>query len=163
MFVWIVNWPLYEYDEENKKYAAAHHPFTSPTKECEKTFDTDKANARARSYDIVLNGYEVGGGSIRICDAQVQKRMFDSLGLTEEETKNKFGFLLEAFKYGVPMHGGLAIGLDRLLMLMTNSNSIKDVIAFPKNSAGNDLMLEGPAKVENEDLQELYLSLVDKE
>ena len=162
-FVWIVNWPLFEYDEETNTYASAHHPFTSPTKECEATFDKDQANARARSYDIVLNGYEVGGGSIRICDAQIQNRMFQALGLSEKQIKDKFGFIIEAFRYGVPLHGGLAIGLDRLLMLMTNSNSIKDVIAFPKNSAGNDLMLEGPAKVENEDLQELYLSLVDKE
>lgn len=158
-FVWIVNWPLFEYDEQEQRYVAAHHPFTSPTKASIDNFDIDKANAKARSYDIVLNGYEIGGGSIRINDPSIQNRMFKALNLSEQEIKNKFGYILEAFEYGVPIHGGIALGLDRILMLLTNSSSIKDVIAFPKNSAGNDLMMEAPNKVSNDDLNELHLLL----
>lgn len=158
-FLWVVDWPLYEYDEENKRYVAAHHPFTSPSIESLKDFDTNQAQAKARSYDIVLNGYEIGGGSIRIHDRETQMRMFKSLNLSEQEINNKFGFLLSAFSYGVPIHGGLAIGLDRLLMLLTNSNSIKDVIAFPKNSTGNDLMLESPSCLDECELNELNLKL----
>ena len=161
-FVWIVNWPLYEYDKENDKYVAAHHPFTSPSIDCLDNFDKDKINAKARSYDIVLNGFEVGGGSIRISDKEIQTRMFNSLSLSEKEINDKFGFLLEAFKYGVPIHGGIALGLDRLLMLLTNSNSIKDVIAFPKNSSGSDTMLEAPAKIEQEELAELDLMFLEE-
>jgi aspartyl-tRNA synthetase len=109
-------------------------------------FDTDKKNASARAYDIVLNGFEIGGGSIRITNPEIQNRMFKAIGLNDEEIKTKFGFLLNAFKYGVPQHGGIALGLDRLVMLLTNSKSIRDVIAFPKNSNGIDLMLDAPSK-----------------
>lgn len=158
-FLWVVDWPLYEYSEEDKRYVAAHHPFTSPTNECIDTFDKNQKDAKARSYDIVLNGYEIGGGSIRIHDRDIQTRMFKSLNLSDQDIKNKFGFLLEAFNYGVPIHGGLAIGIDRLLMIMTNSESIKDVIAFPKNSSGNDLMLESPSNLDNKDLDELHIAL----
>lgn len=146
-FVWIVDWPLFEYDEELKQYKAAHHPFTSPTTYSLKDFDTNQNKADARAYDIVLNGFEIGGGSIRITDSEIQNRMFKAIGLKDDEIKTKFGFLLNAFKYGVPPHGGIAIGLDRLVMLLTNSKSIRDVIAFPKNSHGIDLMLDAPSKI----------------
>ncbi|MGL4951031.1 MAG: amino acid--tRNA ligase-related protein, partial [Mycoplasma sp.] len=158
-FVWIVNWPLYEYDEETNKYSSAHHPFTSPTTECLNDFHINQADARARSYDIVLNGYEIGGGSIRITNQEIQNTMFKSLGLNEEEIANKFGFLLKAFKYGVPPHGGIALGLDRLMMIMLGTSNIKDVICFPKNSSGFDIMIEAPSKVTNDDLQELNLEI----
>lgn len=156
-FVWIINWPLYEYNKETKQFVAAHHPFTSPSIDCLSNFDKDKACARARSYDIVLNGYEVGGGSIRINDADVQNRLFKSIGMNEQQITKKFGFLLKAFKYGVPIHGGIALGLDRLIMLLTHTNNIKDVICFPKNSTGNDLMLESPSILEEDELLDLNL------
>lgn len=158
--VWIVNWPLYEYDKTNNRYAAAHHPFTSPAKESMQDFDTNKAQARARSYDIVINGYEVGGGSIRIIDPKIQQRMFKSLGLTETEIQQKFGFLITAFKYGAPIHGGIALGIERLLIIMLKINNIRDVICFPKNSSGQDLMLESPSLVSEQDLVELNLKYI---
>lgn len=161
-FTWVINWPLFEYDEETGKYAAAHHPFTSPAKKSLKDFDVNKAKARARAYDIVLNGYEIGGGSIRITNTEVQKRMFKAIGLTDEQAKAKFGYLLNAFEYGVPPHGGIAIGLDRLLMILTKADTIRDVIAFPKNSHGIDLMLDAPSSASAEGLDELFLQVVDK-
>jgi len=161
-FTWVVNWPLFEFDEETGKWAAAHHPFTSPSKESLATFDTDKAHARARAYDIVLNGYEVGGGSIRITNTEVQKRMFKAIGLTDEQARAKFGYLLDAFEYGVPPHGGIALGLDRLLMILTKGETIRDVIAFPKNSHGVDLMLDAPSAASAEGLDDLYLQVVKK-
>ncbi len=161
-FLWVVDWPLFEYDEEGQRYVSAHHPFTSPTNDCLKDFDTNQKDAMARAYDIVLNGYELGGGSIRIHNHDIQMRMFKALKLGEEEINTKFGFLLDAFKYGVPIHGGLAIGVDRLMMLLTNSPSIKDVIAFPKNSTGNDLMLASPAGPNKDDLDELFIALKEK-
>lgn len=161
-FTWVVNWPLFEYDEETGKYAAAHHPFTSPAKQSLKNFDTNKAKARARAYDIVLNGYEVGGGSIRITNTEVQKRMFKAIGLTEEQAQAKFGYLLNAFDYGVPPHGGIAIGLDRLLMILTKAETIRDVIAFPKNSHGIDLMLDAPSAASAEGLDDLFLQVKEK-
>lgn len=159
-FLWVIDWPLYEYDNESKQFSAAHHPFTSPTVECLDNFDTNQAKAMARSYDIVLNGYEIGGGSIRITDPDIQNRMFKSLGLSATEIKDKFGFLIEAFKYGVPPHAGIALGLDRILMLMCKTNNIKDVICFPKNSSGNDLMIESPSKLSDLELDELNLCLI---
>lgn len=140
-FAWIIDWPLFEYSEEEKRYVAAHHPFTSPSDDSLNDFDKNQTNAKAKAYDIVLNGFEIGGGSIRITDHKVQKRMFEALNVSRDEIANKFGFLLEAFRYGVPPHGGLAIGIDRLLMIITNSDSIRQVIAFPKNSHGEDLMM----------------------
>lgn len=159
-FVWVVDWPLFEYSEEDKRYVAAHHPFTSPTEQTIDTFDKDPANAKGASYDIVLNGYEIGGGSIRIYDQNVQKRMFNFLGLSEQEVNEKFGFLLKAFSYGVPPHGGIALGIERLLMLMLNTNTIRDVIAFPKNSSGVDLLFDTPSDVNEESLKELGIELV---
>jgi aspartyl-tRNA synthetase len=138
---------------------AAHHPFTSPSEETVDTFDKDMVNAKARAYDIVLNGYEIGGGSIRITDRNIQNRMFKVIGLNEKEINNKFGFLLNAFKYGVPPHGGIALGLDRLIMLLTNSETIRDVIAFPKNSHGIDLMMQTPSGVNETELDNLHLKV----
>ncbi|MGL4948381.1 MAG: aspartate--tRNA ligase [Mycoplasma sp.] len=158
-FVWIINWPLYEYDKENDKYSAAHHPFTSPAIENYDDFDKNPASARARSYDIVLNGYEVGGGSIRITDPNIQLRMFKSLKLDDVEIEDKFGFLINAFKYGVPPHGGIALGLDRMIMLMLDTSNIKDVICFPKNSNGFDVMLNAPSKLTDAELAELNISI----
>ncbi|GHU31864.1 hypothetical protein FACS1894166_04110 [Bacilli bacterium] len=150
---------MFEYNEEEQRYQAAHHPFTSPSLDTINTFDTDMASAKARAYDIVLNGYEIGGGSIRITDPEIQTRMFKAIGLDQKETETKFGFLLNAFKYGVPPHGGIALGLDRLMMLLTKSESIRDVIAFPKNSHGIDLMMETPSSISEKDLTTLFLEL----
>lgn len=146
-FVWIVNWPLFEFSKEENRYVSVHHPFTSPVEEDIGKSTKDFHKARARSYDIVLNGFEIGGGSIRITKNEIQKKVFEVLKINEDTYKKEFGFLLEAFEYGVPPHGGIAIGLDRLLMLITNSNSIRDVIAFPKSSSGTDLMMNSPSKV----------------
>ena len=157
-FLWIVNWPLFEYNEEEKQYLPAHHPFTQPQDEFHNTFDKDKANALAKAYDIVLNGYELGGGSIRITDPEMQTRMFNAIGLSADEINTKFGYLINAFKYGVPPHGGLAIGIDRLISLMLNLDNIKDVIAFPKNSNAYDQMLEAPSVANSKELFELGIN-----
>ena len=157
-FLWIVNWPLFEYNEEEKQYLPAHHPFTQPQDEFHNTFDKDKANALAKAYDIVLNGYELGGGSIRITDPEMQTRMFNAIGLSADEINTKFGYLINAFKYGVPPHGGLAIGIDRLISLMLNLDNIKDVIAFPKNSNAYDQMLEAPSVTNSKELFELGIN-----
>lgn len=158
-FAWIVNWPLYEYDSTSNRYVAAHHPFTSPTDDSLNDFDVNQENAKAKSYDIVLNGYEIGGGSIRIYNSDVQKRLFKSLGLKDKEIEEKFGFLINAFQYGVPPHGGIALGMDRLIMLLTESANIREVIAFPKNSSGIDLMMECPSKIDDDFLKELGIKM----
>lgn len=158
-FLWIVNWPLFEYSEEENRFVSAHHPFTLPNESNLNDFDSKPDKAYAQAYDIVLNGYEIGGGSLRIFDSSVQERMFKFLGLNEKQINEKFGFLIEAFKYGVPPHGGIALGIDRILMLLTNSNSIRDVIAFPKNSTGIDLMLNSPSVIENDNLKELHIKI----
>lgn len=158
-FLWVVNWPLFEYSEEEKRYVSAHHPFTLPSSDTINNFDKDPKNAKAQAYDIVLNGYEIGGGSLRIYDSELQTRMFKFLGLSDKEVNDKFGFIVNAFKYGVPPHGGIALGVERILMLMLKTNSIRDVIAFPKNSSGIDLLFETPSDVSNESLKELGIKL----
>ena len=158
-FLWVVDFPLYEHDEESNTFKAMHHPFTSPKEEDIPLLDTDPIKVKANAYDIVLNGVELGGGSIRIHDSQLQKKMFQVLGMSDEEANSKFGFLLEAFKYGTPPHGGLAYGLDRLVMLMAGEHSIRETIAFPKNQAAQCMVSEAPAAASEEQLTELAIKL----
>ena len=158
-FLWVTEFPLLEYDEENERYVAMHHPFTSPVDEDIDLLDKDPGKVRAKAYDIVLNGVELGGGSIRIHDSKLQKKMFEALGFSDEESERKFGFLMNAFKYGTPPHGGLAYGLDRMVMLMTFSESIREVIAFPKTQNATCLMTEAPAAADEKQLEELSISL----
>ena len=159
-FVWITEFPLLEYDEEAGRYVAMHHPFTMPMDEDLALMETNPGAVRAKAYDLALNGCELGGGSIRIYQNDVQKRMFNLLGFTDEEAEDRFGFLLNAFKYGVPPHGGLAFGLDRMIMLMCKADSIRDVIAFPKVKDASCLMTEAPGIVDQKQLDELALSIV---
>jgi len=158
--LWVVDFPLYEYDEEEGRFTAMHHPFTSPKDEDIPLLETDPAKVKAKAYDIVLNGVELGGGSIRIHDKELQKKMFKTLGLSDEEAESKFGFLLEAFKYGTPPHGGLAYGLDRLVMLLSGEKSIREVIAFPKNQAAVCMMSDAPSEASDDQLTELWISLI---
>lgn len=158
-FLWVTDFPLFEYDEEEGRYSAKHHPFTSPKPEHIDMLESDPANANARAYDMVLNGVEVGGGSIRISDPDVQARMFRALGFDDQTAEERFGFLLNAFKYGVPPHGGMAYGLDRLIMLMLGKDSIRDVMAFPKVQNASELMTSCPAKVDNKNLEELFIAV----
>jgi aspartyl-tRNA synthetase len=157
--VWIIEFPLFEYDEEEKRYVAKHHPFTHPMDEDIDLLETEPQNVRAKAYDIVINGDEMGGGSIRINNSKLQSRMFKALGFTEEEAQEKFGFLLEAFKYGAPPHGGIAYGFDRLIMLFTNSSNIKDVIAFPKTQSATCLMTDAPTNVSEKQLEEVHVKV----
>ena len=158
-FVWIVNWPLFEYDDKENQFLPAHHPFTQPQDDYHSNFDTNKSDALAKAYDIVLNGYELGGGSIRITDPNMQTRMFKTIGLNEQEIRNKFGYLLDAFRYGVPPHGGIAIGIDRMISLMLGLTNIRDVIAFPKNAHAIDQMLKAPSNVNSQELLDLHLKI----
>ncbi len=158
-FLWITEFPLLEWSEEQNRFTAMHHPFTMPMEEDLKYIDSDPGRVRAKAYDIVLNGNEIGGGSVRIFNPEIQSKMFEVLGFTEEQAHEQFGFLLTAFKYGVPPHAGLAYGLDRLVMLMAQENSIRDVIAFPKVKDASDLMTEAPTRVEPKQLEELGLSI----
>ena len=158
--LWVVDFPLFEWDEETQRFYAMHHPFTSPKPEDVPMLETDPGAVRANAYDMVINGVEVGGGSIRIHDSKLQARMFDLLGFTPEKAQEQFGFLMNAFKYGAPPHGGLAYGLDRFVSLFAGLDSIRDCIAFPKNNAGRDVMIDAPSLIDQEQLDELYLSLV---
>ena len=159
--LWVTEFPLLEYDDEENRWVAKHHPFTSPMDEDIGLLDTDPGKVRAKAYDIVLNGVEIGGGSIRIHDQELQKKMFSIIGLPEEEAQKRFGFLIEAFKYGTPPHGGLAFGLDRLVMLMAKRNSIRDVIAFPKVQNASCLMTGAPDSVEIKQLRELHIRVLE--
>ncbi|KKI54525.1 MAG: aspartate--tRNA ligase [Staphylococcus equorum] len=158
-FLWVTDWPLLEYDEEVKRYTAAHHPFTSPKQEDIEKLNTEPENVQANAYDVVLNGYELGGGSIRIHDADLQAKMFEVLGFTDEQAREQFGFLLDAFKYGAPPHGGIALGLDRLVMLLTNRTNLRDTIAFPKTASATCLLTDAPSEVSENQLEELSLRI----
>lgn len=158
-FLWVTEFPLLEYDEEEKRWVAKHHPFTSPMDEDLQYLDTDPGKVRAKAYDIVLNGTEIGGGSIRIHDQFLQSKMFSLIGISEEQAADRFGFLLEAFKFGTPPHGGLAFGLDRLIMIMAGRSSIRDVIAFPKVQNASDLLSNAPDVVEDKQIEELHIKL----
>lgn len=160
-FLWVIDWPLLEYDEATKRYYAAHHPFTMPAREDIELFESDPSKMKAQAYDIVLNGYELGGGSIRIFEKDIQEKMFKLLGFSEEEAKEQFGFLLEAFEFGTPPHGGIALGLDRLVMLLAGRTNLRDTIAFPKTASASDLLTNAPSAVSEAQLEELNIELRD--
>jgi aspartyl-tRNA synthetase len=157
--LWVVDFPLLEWDEETQRYHAMHHPFTSPKKDQIDLLATDPGAVKANAYDLVLNGNEIGGGSIRIHDSETQSMMFDYLGFTPEEAEAQFGFLMKAFKYGAPPHGGIAFGLDRLVAILGGQETIRDFIAFPKNNSGRDIMIDAPSPIDQEQLDELHLKL----
>ncbi len=161
-FLWLNEFPLFEYSEEEQRYVSVHHPFTSPLVEDISLLGTPEYyKSRARAYDLVLNGFEVGGGSIRIHNRDVQQKVFELLGISPEDAENKFGFLLKALTYGAPPHGGIAFGLDRLVMLMLGLDSIRDTIPFPKTTAGISLMDNAPDKVSGQQLSELGIKLIE--
>ncbi|MGC1501096.1 MAG: amino acid--tRNA ligase-related protein, partial [Terriglobales bacterium] len=161
-FLWVTNFPMFEYDEGDKRWMAAHHPFTSPHEEDMDKLESDPAMVRALAYDVVLNGTELGSGSIRIHRQDIQSRIFRALGMTEEEAKSRFGFFLEALEYGTPPHGGIALGLDRIVMILAGAESLREVIPFPKTAAAKDLMMEAPTPVAEGQLRELGIGIVKK-
>ena len=158
-FLWVTDWPLLEYDDESHRYVAAHHPFTSPKPEDLDRLQSAPETVQAQAYDIVLNGFELGGGSIRIHDGEIQSKMFKALGFSEESAQEQFGFLLDAFKFGAPPHGGIALGLDRLVMLLTGASNLRDTIAFPKTASATDLLTDAPSEVSEKQLDELSLRI----
>ncbi|MFC3839982.1 aspartate--tRNA ligase [Paenibacillus sp. MAH-36] len=162
-YAWVVDFPLLGYDEEAKRYVAEHHPFTRPNEDDIHFFDTDPGQIRAQAYDLVLNGYEVGGGSMRIYQRDVQEKMFGALGFSNEEAQEKFGFLLDAFEYGTPPHGGFAFGFDRLVMLITGRTNLRETIAFPKTASATDLLMDAPGTVDDKQLDQLSISLALKQ
>ena len=159
-FLWVTEFPLFEWSEEQNRYVAMHHPFTMPMDEDLHLLDTDPGKVRAKAYDIILNGTEIGGGSVRIHQDDIQEKMFEKLGFTSEQAHDRFGFLLTAFKYGVPPHAGLAYGFDRLIMLMAKEDSIREVIAFPKVKDASCLMTDAPNVVDDIQLEELQIAIV---
>ncbi|PJK17507.1 aspartate--tRNA ligase [Chryseomicrobium excrementi] len=161
-FLWVVNWPLFEYDGELGRYFAAHHPFTRPADEDAALLDTDPANVRAQAYDLVLNGFELGGGSLRIYEREMQEKMFRTLGFSDEEAKEQFGFLLEAFEYGTPPHGGVAFGLDRLVMLLAGRTNLRDTIAFPKTASASCVLTDAPSPVAENQLKDLHVAVLSQ-
>lgn len=160
--LWVIDFPLFEFDEESQRYHAMHHPFTSPKAEDIALLETNPGKVRANAYDMVLNGNEIGGGSIRIHDKETQQLMFKHLGFTPEQAQEQFGFLMDAFQYGAPPHGGLAFGLDRLVAILGGQETIRDFIAFPKNNSGRDVMIDAPSSIDQEQLNELSISLIQK-
>ena len=158
-FVWVTDFPMFEYSEEEGRYVAAHHPFTAPKPEDVDKLIDDQANCCSRAYDLVLNGYELLSGSIRIHDQQLQEKVFEAIGLTQQEAQERFGFFLEAFRYGTPPHGGVGIGLERLVMILAGTDNIRDVVAFPKTASASDLMSEAPSEVDEKQLKELHISV----
>ncbi|WP_100398243.1 aspartate--tRNA ligase [Bacillus sp. FJAT-44742] len=161
-FLWVTEFPLMEYDEDENRHVAMHHPFTRPVKEDINVLDEDPAQVRAEAYDLVLNGYELGGGSQRIYERELQEKMFTALGFSQEEARDQFGFLLEAFEYGTPPHGGIALGLDRLVMILAGRTNLRDTIAFPKTASASDLLTKAPSDVSEKQLKELNLKIVSK-
>jgi len=155
--LWVLDFPLLEWDEESERYHAMHHPFTSPKSSHISKLETNPGEIRANAYDLVLNGNEIGGGSIRIHDKELQSLMFKHLGFTENEAKEQFGFLMDAFEYGAPPHGGVAFGFDRLCAILGGYEGIRDFIPFPKNNSGRDIMLDAPSKIDKDQLSELGL------
>ena len=162
-FLWVTEFPFFEWDEELQTFVAMHHPFTAPMDEDIPLLDSDKGNVRAKAYDLVLNGTELSSGSIRITDPDLQKKMFRALGLSDEEAQEKFGFLMDAFRFGAPPHGGMGIGLDRLVMIMLGGDSIRDVVAFPKVQNMSELMTMCPSSVDQAQLDELHIKTEEKE
>ena len=158
-FTWVTRFPMFEWNEDEKRWVAMHHPFTAPCDEDLPMLQTNPGKVYAKAYDMVLNGVELGGGSIRIHRRDVQNAIFEAIGLTDEEAQEKFGFMMQAFEYGAPPHGGLAFGLDRMIMLMAKRPSIRDVIAFPKTQNANDMMSEAPNLVDDKQLRELHIRL----
>ena len=158
--LWVVDFPLVEWNEDEKRWDALHHPFTSPNFEDLDKIESNPKEVRSMGYDIVMNGYELGGGSIRIYDKDLQSKIFSLLGIKKEEAKEKFGFLMDAFRYGAPPHGGMAFGFDRIVMLLAGSNQIRDVIAFPKTTSALSLMDHSPSNISEMQLQELHLSII---
>ena len=161
--LWVIDFPLFEWDDETQRHYAMHHPFTSPNPDDLDMLDSDPGAVRATAYDMVVNGNELGGGSIRIHDSELQDKMFRTLGLSEEEARYKFGFLMDAFKFGAPPHGGLAFGFDRMVSILAGLDSIRDVIAFPKNNSGRDMMIDAPSTIDDSQLEELSIAVVESE
>ena len=153
---------MFEWNEEDGRYYSEHHPFTRPMDEDLPYLDSDPERVRSYAYDVVLNGYELGGGSLRIYDCNMQQKIFELLSLTDEQIKDRFGFFIDALKYGTPPHGGLALGLDRVAMILTGSESLRDVIAFPKNANAKDPMSDAPDRVDNKQLEELHIKIVEE-
>src|SRR5208282_5123822 len=161
-FLWVTNFPMFEYDETDRRWVAAHHPFTSPHEEDMDKLEADPAMVRALAYDVVLNGTELGSGSIRIHRQDIQGKIFHALGMTEEEARSRFGFFLEALEYGTPPHGGIALGLDRIVMILAGAESLREVIPFPKTAAAKDLMMEAPTPVAEGQLRDLGIAVLKK-
>ena len=157
--LWVIDFPLFEWDDENKRYSAMHHPFTAPKVDDIKKLSSNPLQVKANAYDLVLNGSEIGGGSIRIHNKELQNQIFSLLGFTEKEASEQFGFLMNAFEYGAPPHGGIAFGLDRLCAVINGDESIRDYIAFPKNNSGKDIMIESPSIIDKNIIEDLNLDI----